>query len=147
VSPSTAREFQMYEVNVMTVDAIGRVPGQRSTFTDLISGPPAGSAPRFSLAYLKSLGLNTMWLLPIHPAGIDGRQTAPDTHEPYNVGSPYAVKNFFAAMPLLARAFHPGGTPATNDTPAGRAQAMSEFQKLVAAADAQGIYIMLDAPF
>jgi glycosidase len=147
VSPSTAREFQMYEVDVMTVDATGTAPGQRSTFTELVSGPPAGSPPRFSLAYLKSLGLNTMWLLPIHPAGIDARQTDPNTHQPYNVGSPYAVKNFFAAMPLMAKAFNPGSTPATNDTPAGRAQAMSEFQKLVQAADAQGIYIMLDAPF
>src|SRR5262249_54055742 len=31
--------------------------------------------------------------------------------------------------------------------PAGRAQAMSDFQKLVQAADAQGVNVMLDAPF
>jgi glycosidase len=147
VSPSTARDIQMYEVDVLTVDATGTSPSQRSNFTELVSGPTAGSGPLFSLAYLKSLGLNTMWLLPIHPAGIDGRQTDPNTHQPYNVGSPYAVKNFFAAMPLMAKAFNPGETPATNDTPSGRAQAMSEFQKLVQAADAQGINVMLDAPF
>jgi len=147
VSPSTARDIQMYEVDVLTVDATGTAPTQRSTFTDLLNGPTTISAPRFSLAYLKSLGLNTMWLLPIHPAGIDGRQTDPTTHQPYNVGSPYAVKNFFAAMPLMAKAFSPGGTPSTNDTPGGRIQAMTEFQELVRAADAQGIYVMLDAPF
>jgi glycosidase len=147
VSPSTARDIQMYEVDVLTVDATGTSPSQRSNFTELVSGPTAGSGPLFSLAYLKSLGLNTMWLLPIHPAGIDGRQSDPNTHQPYNVGSPYAVKNFFAAMPLMAKAFNPGGTPATNDTPSGRAQAMSEFQKLVQAADAQGVNVMLDAPF
>src|SRR5262249_41072459 len=62
VSPSSVRQFQMYEVDVLTVDATGAAPSQRSTFTDLVSGPPAGSAPRFSLSYLKSLGLNTMWL-------------------------------------------------------------------------------------
>ena len=147
VSPSTARDIQMYEVDVLTVDATGTSASQRSNFTELVSGPSAGSGPLFSLAYLKSLGLNTLWLLPIHPAGIDGRQTDPNTHQPYNVGSPYAVKNFFAAMPLMAKAFSPGGTPATNDTPSGRAQAMSEFQQLVQAADAQGINVMLDAPF
>ena len=147
VSPSTAHDIQMYEVDVLTVDATGSSPSQRSNFTELVSGPASGSGPLFSLAYLKSLGLNTMWLLPIHPAGIEGRQTDPNTHQPYNVGSPYAVKNFFDAMPLMAKAFDPGGTPATNDTPGGRAQAMSEFQKLVQAADAQGIYVMLDAPF
>ena len=147
ISPSTAHDIQMYEVDVLTVDATGSSPSQRSNFTELVSGPASGSGPLFSLAYLKSLGLNTMWLLPIHPAGIEGRQTNPNTHQPYNVGSPYAVKNFFDAMPLMAKAFNPGGTPATNDTPGGRAQAMSEFQKLVQAADAQGINVMLDAPF
>jgi glycosidase len=147
VSPNKAREIQLYEVDVLSIDATGTTLAQRSTFTELVKGLPEGVGPRFSLAYLKTLGLNTMWLLPIHPAGIDGRQTDPNTHQPYDVGSPYAVKNFFAAMPLMARGFNPGGTPASNDTPDGRAQAMSEFRQLVQAADAQGIDIMLDAPF
>jgi len=147
VSPTKARAMQLYEVDVLSIDATGTTPAQRSTFAEIVSGPPSGSGPRFSLQYLKTLGLNAMWLLPIHPAGIDGRQTDPNTHQPYNVGSPYAVKNFFAAMPLMARGFTPGGTAATNDTPDGRTQAMSEFRELVQAADAQGIDIMLDAPF
>jgi glycosidase len=147
VTPTKARAIQLYEVDVLSIDATGTTAAQRSTFTELVNGPPAGSGPRFSLAYLKTLGLNTMWLLPIHPAGIDGRQTDPSSHQPYDVGSPYAVKNFFAAMPLMASGFKPGGTPATNDTANGRAQAMSEFRQLVQAADAQGIDVMLDAPF
>jgi len=147
VSPKKARNIQMYEVDVLSIDATGAGAAQRSTFTDLVSGPTAGGGPRFSLAYLKTLGLNTMWLLPIHPAGIDGRQTDPNTHQPYDVGSPYAVKNFFSTMPLMAHAFSPGGSPSANDTPAGRAQAMNDFRQLVQAADAQGVDIMLDAPF
>ena len=147
VSPAKARDMQLYEVDVLSIDATGASAGQRSTFMDLINGPPAGSGPRFSFAYLKAVGLNSMWLLPVHPAGIDGRQIDPATHQPYDVGSPYAVKNFFAVMPLMARAFNPGGTPASNDTPAGRAQALNEFRSFVQAADAQGIDVMLDAPF
>jgi hypothetical protein len=147
VSPKKARDIQMYEVDVLSIDATGPTGAQRSTFTDLVNGPAAGSGPRFSLAYLKSLGLNSMWLLPIHAAGIDGRQTDANTHQPYDVGSPYSVKNFFAVMPLMARAFSPGGTPTGNDTPAGRAQAMNDFRQFVQAADAQGIDIMMDAPF
>src|SRR5205823_6172778 len=82
-----------------------------------------------------------------HPAGIDGRQVEPGTHQPYNVGSPYAVKNFFAVMPLMSKSFKAGGTPSDNDTAAGRAQALAEFHSFVQAADAQGVDIMMDAPF
>ncbi len=147
VSPAKARSIQLYETDVLAMDATGTAPNQRSTFQDLVNGPPAGSIPQFSLAYLKNLGVNTVWLLPIHPAGIDGRQVDPDTRQPYNVGSPYAVKNFFSVMPLMAKSFTPGSTPASNDTPAGRQQAETDFVDFVHAADQQGIDIMLDAPF
>jgi glycosidase len=145
VSPRSARDIQLYEVNPLTIIATGTLPGQRGTFADLAGGVSGG--PRFSLQYVKDLGANMLWFQPIHPNGIDGRQTDPGTGQPYEVGSPYAVKNFFEVMPLLAKAFTPGGTPAANDTPAGRAQAMSEFQAFAAAADAEGVGIMLDAPF
>ena len=58
-----------------------------------------------------------------------------------------AKADFFEVMPLMAKAFTPGGTPASNDTPAGRAQAMTEFQSFAAAADTAGVGLMLDAPF
>ena len=147
VSPKSARDLIIYEVNPLTVNAEGTLPGQRGTFAELANGLGAGHAPRFSLDYAKSLGVNTLWFQPIHPNGIAGRQTDPGTGSPFEVGSPYAVKNFFEVMPLMARGFTPGGTPATNDTPAGRAAAMSEFQSFAAAADAAGVKIMLDAPF
>ena len=58
----------------------------------------------------------------------------PATGQPYAVGSPYSVKNFFQINPLLGKA----------DT---RNEAMQEFTNFVAAADAAGINVMLDEPF
>lgn len=145
VSPKEARDIQLYEVNPLTIISIGTLPSQRGTFADLAAGVSGG--PRFSLQYVKSLGCNTLWFQPIHPNGIAGRQIDPGTGQPFEVGSPYAVKNFFEVMPLMAKSFTPGGTPASNDTPAGRAQALAEFQSFTAAADAEGVGVMLDAPF
>lgn len=147
VSPKKARDIILYEVNPLTILAEGTLPSQRGTFADLANGLGPGHAPRFSLDYVKSLGANTLWFQPIHPNGIDGRQIDPSTSQPFEVGSPYAVKNFFEVMPLMAKSFTPGGTPATNDTPAGRAQALAEFQSFAASADAAGVDVMLDAPF
>ncbi|MES2659020.1 MAG: hypothetical protein V4689_10410 [Verrucomicrobiota bacterium] len=145
ISPKAARDIQLYEVNPLTVISTGTLPSQRGTFADLANG--VGGGPRFNLQYVKDLGANMLWFQPIHPNGISGRQIDPDTSQPFEVGSPYAVKNFFEVMPLMAKAFTPGGTPATNDTPAGRAQALAEFQSFAAAADTENVGVMLDAPF
>ncbi len=148
VSPKKARDIIMYEVNPLTIIATGTGSSQRGTFADLANGLTGGAGtPRFSLNYVKDLGANMLWFQPIHPNGIAGRQTDPATGQAFEVGSPYAVKNFFEVMPLMAKAFTPGGTPAANDTLAGRAQAMGEFQTFSAAADAAAVDIMLDAPF
>jgi hypothetical protein len=147
ISPGKARAIQLYEANPLTIIATGTAADQRGTFADLAAGLPGPAGPRFSLAYVKSLGCNMLWLQPIHPRGIDGRQTDPATQQPYELGSPYSVKNFFAVMPLMAKAFKPGNAPQSNDTPAGRAQAMSEFRQFVRNANAKGIDVMLDAPF
>ena len=134
----------MYEVDPLTVIATGANCG--GTFADLADGLPPDRGPLFSLSYAKQLGVNMLWMLPIHADGIDGRQKNPETGQPYTVGSPYAVKNFFTVMPLMAKGFTPGVTPAANDTPAGRDRAISEFQDFVKAADKQGVDVMLDAP-
>ncbi len=147
VSPKKARDIILYEVNPLTIIAEGTLAAQRGTFADLANGLGAGHKPRFSLQYVKDLGGNTLWFQPIHPNGIVGRQIDPGTGQPFEVGSPYAVKNFFEVMPLLAKGFTPGGTPATNDTAAGRAQALTELQGFAAAADAAGVDLMFDAPF
>ena len=147
VSPKAARDIQLYEVNPLTITATGTSPAQRGTFAGLANGVAGG--PRFSLQYVKDLGGNMLWFQPVHPNGIAGRQTDPVTSQPFEVGSPYAVKNFFEIMPLMASGFTPpaNATPAQNDTAAGRAQAMTEFQNFVTAADTAGVGVMLDAPF
>ncbi len=138
VSPTKARNITMYELNAMNIGAQGTQPSQRSTFTDLYNGP--GSRPydavtnRFNLQYAQNLGVNWLWFQPIHPIGVQNRQTDPNTALPYAVGSPYSVKNFFQINPLLGKA----------NT---REAAMQEFTNFVAAADAAGINVMLDEPF
>jgi glycosidase len=147
VSPGKARDFQLYEANPLTIAASGTAPEQRGTFGGIARTTPAASGSRFSLGYLRQLGVNALWLQPIHPRGIDGRLVDPTTGHPYELGSPYAVKNYFAVMPLMASAFHPGASTAENDTAAGRARALEEFRDFVRAAAAQSIGIFLDVPF
>lgn len=153
VSPDLARNIVMYELNAMTVESQGTQSGQRSTFTDLHDGlnsrPYNSVTTRFNLNYLTTLGVNWVWFQPIHPCGIEGRQIDPDTGQIFEVGSPYAVKNFFEVSPLLAKGYTPSATYNPNDPGenAGRAAAMTEFQGFVAAADSTGVSVMLDAPF
>ncbi len=138
ISPQKARDINLYELNAMNIGAQGTQDYQRSTFADLYNGP--GSRPhdavtnRFNLAYAQNLGVNWLWFQPIHPIGIDGRQTNPNTGQPYAVGSPYSVKNFFQVNPLLSKANTRGA-------------ALMEFTNFVAAADGASINVMLDAAF
>jgi glycosidase len=138
VSPKKARDIQLYELNVLNMGAQGTLQSQRGTFADLYGGPGArpvdGVTNRFSLAYATNLGVNWLWFQPIHPIGVDGRGTDPATGTAYEVGSPYSVKNFFQVNPLMSKA----------NT---REAAMGEFTNFVAAADAAGVNVMLDAAF
>ncbi|MDW8309992.1 MAG: alpha-amylase family glycosyl hydrolase, partial [Verrucomicrobiales bacterium] len=138
VSPKKARDIVLYELNTLNVEAQGPTFADRSTFVDLHDGPGArpynSVTTKFNLGYVTSLGVNWLWFQPIHPQGIAGRQIDPDTGQPYEIGSPYAVKNFFEIMPLMSKA----------NT---RAAALQEFTNFVAAADAAGVGIMLDAAF
>jgi glycosidase len=126
VSPKKALGLVLYELAVNNIDAAGAASdgSQRSTFVDLYNGP--GSRPydpvtnRFNLNYVTNLGVNWLWLEPIHPIGIQG-----------SINSPYCVKNNFQVSPWMSKA---------NTRPAG----MTEFQGFVAAADASGVNVMMD---
>jgi hypothetical protein len=137
VTPTKARDMVMYELNAMNIGAQGTNLNDRSTFTDLYNGP--GSRPydavtnRFNLNYVANLGVNWLWFQPVHPIGVLNRQTDGNGN-PYSVGSPYSVKNFFQINPLLSKAN-------TRDA------ALAEFTNFVAAADAAGVNVMLDEPF
>jgi glycosidase len=136
VAPRKTRDIIMYEANPLTIEATGTQFGQRSTFDDLLSAAQGDTDgfDRFNLEYLQGLAVNWLWFQPIHPQGIDGRQIDPETNQPFEVGSPYAVKNFFKINPLL-------GSDNTE------ADARLEFQNFVNRADEAGIHVMLDAPF
>jgi hypothetical protein len=138
VSPKKARDIVLYELNTINVESQGISQSDRSTFVDLWDGPGArafnATNNKFNLNYITNLGANWLWFQPIHPNGIDGRLTDPDTSQPYEVGSPYAVKNFFEINPLMSKA----------NT---RAAGMEEFTNFVAAADNANVSIMLDAAF
>lgn len=131
VSPVLSREMNIYEINVLNVDATDDTFAGRSTFEDLTDDR------RWNLAHLKATGANTLWFQPIHPNGIEGREPSGgwDTQTaPYDPGSPYAVKNFFEVMEQMS-------------VGNSRASSMQAFRDFVATADAEGIHVMLDAPF
>lgn len=138
VSPKRARDIVLYELNALNVESQGIAQNDRSTFVDLWDGPGSrafnATNAKFNLNYITNLGVNWLWFQPIHPNGIVGRFTDPDTGQPYEVGSPYAVKNFFEINPLMSKA----------NT---RAAALQEFTNFVAAADNANVSIMLDAAF
>ena len=120
VSPKKALSAVVYELAVNNIDASGAAANgsQRSTFSDLTN-----AASRFNLNYVTNLGVNWLWLEPIHPIGIVD-----------SINSPYCVKNYFQVSPWMSKA---------NTRPA----AMTEFTNFVAAADAAGVNVMMDEPF
>ncbi len=162
VSPVTSRDIVMYEVNTLNMKATTTTFEGRSTFVDLWDGPGSDTnKPDWNLDYLQSLGVNWLWFQPVHPYGEDGRHLSAadintrgnppagleastwlwnggtpyeDVNFSFELGSPYAVKNFWEIAPQMSK----------NNT---RADAMMEFTNFVAASDSAEIAIMLDAAF
>ncbi|MBU0677141.1 MAG: hypothetical protein KJ626_03415 [Verrucomicrobia bacterium] len=132
-SPKKALELRMYELNPMTAEATAPTFAGRSTFADMVT--VNGDRPdRINKDHFTSLGINMIWLQPIHPIGSDNRQTDPDTGSPYDPGSPYAVRSYWDVNPVL-------GDPST------RSQALTEFQTFVSELDGAGVGVMLDGTF
>ena len=147
VAPVTARNINLYEINVFNIEASGDTFATRSTLEDLhnAAGAAHNANNRWDLDYLTNLGCNWLWFQPIHPNGIDGREPSGGygtATPPYDPGSPYAVKNFFEVNELMSVNYNGSNTLAQN-----RAAAMTAWQNFVAAADTKEVGIMLDAPF
>ncbi len=153
VSPKSARDIVLYEINVLNIEATDDTFQNRSTIEDMhnASGAWHNGNNRWDLDYLLSLGANWLWFQPIHPPARDGREPFGgwgSGNPPYEPGSPYAVKNFFEVSAILSRQF--SGDPYSNtdlQSAANRAAAMGAWSNFVGAADAKGVGIMLDAPF
>ena len=130
VSPKRAREIRLYELNPMTAEATDDTFYGRSTFRDLYT-VNTNRPDVINTNYFRQLGVNMVWLQPIHPIGSDNRQTDPSTGSAYDPGSPYAVRNYWQVNSVL-------GDPATTD------QAMGEFTNFVHAMQMSGVGVMLD---
>src|ERR1700677_3570876 len=65
---------------------------------------------------IKALGVNILWIMPIHPIGEKGRKG--------DFGSPYAIKDYYAVNPDY-------GT-------------LEDFQRLVAGAHQRGMRVIMD---
>ena len=136
VAPKLARTMQVYEINVFNVNATGPSFSQRSTLESLSDS----NNGRVNLTSLRNMGVNTLWFQPIHPNGVEGREVF--NGSAYDPGSPYAVKNFFEVNELMTTGYNGGNSLAAN-----RTASMLAFSNFVAAADARGVHVMLDAPF
>lgn len=135
VSPKKALSLNMYEVNPLVVEAKDTTKDGRSTFLDLVeSGSRDGRPDALNQGHYAAMGINMLWLQPIHPIGIDGRDTDPSTGAPFDPGSPYAVRDYWSINPVLGRS-----ETAEN--------ALSEFQTFVSNLDSWGVGVMMDGTF
>jgi len=98
-APEWSKDAVIYQINT-------RQYSQSGTF----------KAVQDDLARIKSLGVDILWFMPIHPIGEVKRKGS--------IGSPYAVKDFQAVNPDL-------GT-------------LEDFKSLVEAAHAQGMKVIID---
>jgi glycosidase len=143
VSPRKALAINMYEVNPLIVEAKDATEAGRSTFLDLVNDPsiPAevggyqGRPDALNKDHYAALGVNMLWLQPIHPIGVEGRDINPETPgQPFDPGSPYAVRDYWSVAPMLGR---------SNTA----ANALSEFQTFVSRLDQWGVGVMMDGTF
>lgn len=133
VSPKKALDTVIYELNPLTAEATNDTFFGRSTFKNMYLDD-SGRPNAISTNKLKQLGVNMVWLQPIHPIGAIGREIDATTSQPYDPGSPYAVKNYWQVNGVLGDPSTPG-------------QAMTEFTNFVSHYDTHGIGVMLDGTF
>ncbi len=136
VTPKKALDITMYELNPMTAEATSDQFSGRSTFRDIYQQDTGDGLDILSTNYFKQLGVNMLWLQPIHPIGFDNREQDPTTGADYDPGSPYAVRNYYKVNGVLGDPFVADGS-----------QAMTEFKEFVAAMDDNKIGVMLDGTF
>ena len=133
VSPKKALDTTVYELNPLTAEAKTDQKSGRSTFRNMYLDD-ADRPNGISTNKLKQLGVNMVWLQPIHPIGTVGREIDATTGQPYDPGSPYAVKDYWQVNPVLG-------------DPDNTTQAMTEFTNFVSHYDQHGIGVMLDGTF
>ena len=133
VSPKKARENTIYELNPIYAEAVNDTFAGRSTFKDMYL-VNSNKPDVINTTYFNNLGMNMLWLQPIHPIGSDNRETDSTTGLAYDPGSPYAVRNYWKVNNVL-------GDPSSDEN------AMQEFNDFVQSMDNAGVGVMLDGTF
>lgn len=101
-TPGCCRNLVIYEVYV-------RNHGPHGTFADIVADVPR----------IRDLGVDYLWLLPIHPIG--------QLHRKGTLGSPYSIRDYRAVNPEYG--------------------SMDDFERLVAESHAYGLKVMIDVVF
>ena len=122
VSPKKARDVILYEMQANVINASGDTFETRSTFEDFLN--PAKPA---NLDHFTNLGVNTLWIQPIHPIG--SHYCVVDSP-----GSPYSIQNMWEVAP-----FHSQGNT--------REASMVAFSNFAASAKSKGIDFFFDIIF
>jgi glycosidase len=132
VSPRKALDVNLYEVNPLTVEATNTTFAGRSTLQDLYVAN-TNKPDVLNINHYPAIGVNMLWLQPIHPVGVEARGTN-SLGQPYDPGSPYAARDYWTINPVLS---------AQNT----EAAALEEFTNMVAALDGAGVGVMMDGTF
>jgi glycosidase len=126
VSPKKARDVILYEAMVNVINATGDTEATRSTFEDMMDPAQPGNLDHF-----EDLGVNTLWIQPIHPIGANPCPTIGPGEGP---GSPYSIKNMWDVAPHMSQ----GNT---------REASMAAFTNFAAAAQERDIDFFFDIIF
>lgn len=100
--PDWAKSAVLYECNVRQFSPSGDFSGVRA-----------------QLPRLRELGIDVLWLMPIHPIGQERRKQSPDDE-----GSPYSVRDYYTVNPDFG--------------------SLDDLKKLVAEAHALGLKVIMD---
>lgn len=120
-------------IELVSVPHVNRRAGRAGTFADLIEPGSPLDGGGYTLHWLADQGISAIWLLPVFEVSAQVRVADDDA-----MASPYAVRNFFALDPRLARAAHGLTGAAAQDA------ARAEFDALVATAHRLGLRVLLD---
>lgn len=117
------------------IDSLNKI--RLGTLDDLM-GDSADYRKAITLRYIKErVGATTVWLMPLFPN--NDTWTIPDRCD--NLGSPYAVRDYFHAGGTLSRACNARGLDDRSPTPCW---ANTELDATIAQAHARGLKVFLD---
>jgi len=120
-------------IELVSVPHVNRRAGRSGTFADLLEPGSPLDGSGYSLHWLADQGSNAIWLLPVFEVSEQARVADSDA-----TASPYAVRDFFAVNPALARAARGLTGAAAQDA------ARTEFGELIATAHRLGMRVLLD---